>query len=125
MTASQPAEEARFNVARQIGDGVVRAQYLREAAGGDDALLRRVEALLAVHDTTDPLLDKPAAAAVSTEPFIPASGDVTAAVSSPREAPGTMIGPYKLLQQIGEGGMGTVFMAEQTQPIHRDRKSVV
>jgi tetratricopeptide (TPR) repeat protein/serine/threonine protein kinase len=35
------------------------------------------------------------------------------------EAPGTMIGPYKLLQQIGEGGMGTVFMAEQLEPVRR------
>src|SRR5207249_1292599 len=36
-----------------------------------------------------------------------------------QEAPGTVIGPYKLLQQLGEGGMGTVFMAEQTQPVQR------
>ncbi len=35
------------------------------------------------------------------------------------ERPGTVIGPYKLLQQIGEGGMGVVFMAEQTEPIQR------
>src|SRR5262245_42673085 len=35
------------------------------------------------------------------------------------EGPGTMIGPYKLLEQIGEGGMGVVWMAEQTQPVHR------
>ena len=118
MTASQPAEEALFNAARQIGDGVARAEYLREAAGSDEALHRRVEALLAVHYAPDRLLDQPAAA-VSTEAFIPACGDETAAVSSPREAAGTVIGPYKLLQQIGEGGMGTVFMAEQTEPVKR------
>ena len=35
------------------------------------------------------------------------------------EQPGTVIGPYKLLQQIGEGGMGTVYMAEQTRPVQR------
>ena len=39
------------------------------------------------------------------------------------ERPGTVIGPYKLLQQIGEGGMGIVFMAEQTQPVQRRSRS--
>ena len=47
-------------------------------------------------------------------------GAKAATVAEPiREGPGTVIGPYKLLQQIGEGGMGTVFMAEQTQPVQR------
>ena len=44
---------------------------------------------------------------------------LAATVGDPIEAPGTVIGPYKLLQQIGEGGMGVVWMAEQTQPVHR------
>ena len=41
------------------------------------------------------------------------------AVRDPADGPGTVIGPYKLLQQIGEGGMGVVFMAEQDEPIRR------
>jgi hypothetical protein len=49
MTASQLDEEVLFNAARQIGDGAARAQYLRDAAGGDEGLLRRVEALLATN----------------------------------------------------------------------------
>src|SRR5687768_3546402 len=100
VTASQPGEEVLFNAARQIGDAVAREQYLRTAAGGNEALLRRVEALLAVNDTPDRLLDKPAAAAVSTEAFLPVGGGEAAA--HPREWIGAQIGPYKLLQQIGE-----------------------
>ena len=59
MTASQLDEELLFNAARHIGDGAARAQYLRDAAGGDEGLLRRVEALLAVYDAPDRLLDRP------------------------------------------------------------------
>ena len=45
---------------------------------------------------------------------------ITAATTDlPAQTPGTLIGPYKLLQEIGEGGMGTVFMAEQTEPVQR------
>ena len=53
------------------------------------------------------------------EPALAASPLPTINEPAVTERPGTMIGPYKLLQQIGEGGMGTVFMAEQTEPIHR------
>src|SRR5204863_9102097 len=63
------------------------------------------------------------AAAVRPAPFVGEGPEVrsgaTADVPLVTEQPGTVIGPYKLLQQIGEGGMGTVFMAEQTQPVHR------
>src|SRR5207247_4926877 len=48
------------------------------------------------------------------------SGDAPAACAPPGgEVRGAVIGPYKLLQQLGEGGMGTVFMAEQTKPVQR------
>src|SRR5437763_12799027 len=83
------------------------ASYLDEACAGDPALRRRVEVLLRAHQQPNSLLDAPVPNPVAT---------VEEAVG---EHPGTVIGSYKLLQQIGEGGMGTVFMAEQTQPVQR------
>src|SRR5205823_11405672 len=52
--------------------------------------------------------------------FLEAAPGGPATVAEPtQEAPGAVIGPYKLLQQSGEGGMGTVYMAEQTHPVQR------
>jgi WD40 repeat protein/serine/threonine protein kinase len=81
--------------------------YVSEACGGDAELEQQVRGFLQVHREAGSFLESPAAPLIGT-------------IDSPiREAPGTIIGPYKLLQQIGEGGMGTVYMAEQTQPIQR------
>ncbi len=82
---------------------------LLEASAGDKDLLVRVKALLRAHVEPGSFLEKPAMAdqpaATETQPLT--------------ERPGTRIGPYRLLQQIGEGGMGVVYMAEQTEPVER------
>jgi WD40 repeat protein/serine/threonine protein kinase len=84
-----------------------RVAYLDGACGGDAALRQRLEALLCKHDRAGGFLESPAPCPVATVDE-PAS-----------ERPGTVIGLYKLLQPIGEGGMGAVFMAEQTEPVQR------
>src|SRR5207253_2471147 len=61
-------------------------------------------------------LDRPAPELMGTGAFAP---DASSAPQHPSERPGAVIGPYKLLEQIGEGGFGVVLMAEQTQPIRR------
>src|SRR5437868_4000967 len=92
--------------------------YVGEACRGDAELEQQVGRLLQVHREAGSFLDRPAAALGATAAFTPVPGE-EAAADLLRELPGTVIGPYKLLQQIGEGGMGTVFMAEQTQPVQR------
>src|SRR4029450_12571995 len=93
-----------------------RAAYLDRACAGDPAVRASVEALLRADGGASGFMARPAPGV--TGAFDPAPGGETAAVL-PGECVGTQIGPYKLLQQIGEGGMGTVYMAEQSRPIQR------
>ena len=82
---------------------------LVEVSGGDQELLVRVRALLRAHAEPGSFLKEPA---VANQPAATELQPIT-------EKPGTQIGPYKLLQQIGEGGMGVVYMAEQIEPVER------
>jgi len=118
-------EETLFHLALQKAPGE-RSAFLEKACGDDVELRRRVDVLLQAHDQPASFLESPAAQLPS-----PLRGSAlghraggergVATMDEPAvtERPGTVIGPYKLLQQIGEGGMGTVFMAEQTEPVKR------
>ena len=87
-----------------------RARYLDDACRGNPDLRQRVEALLRAHEEAGAFLEEPAASLAGK----------TIAVATPlTEKPGDKIGHYKLLQQIGEGGCGVVYMAEQVEPIRR------
>jgi serine/threonine protein kinase len=84
-----------------------RDAFLESACAGNVSLRGRVEKLLLAHEHAANFMEEPAAGQAATidEPIT--------------ERPGTVIGPYKLMEQIGEGGMGLVFVAEQQQPIRR------
>src|SRR4051812_18746633 len=80
---------------------------------GDDAVLRgQVESLLTASAKIGSFLNQPAAQAFPADQRTVDNPPVT-------ERPGTVIGPYKLMEQIGEGGMGLVFVAEQQHPVRR------
>jgi tetratricopeptide (TPR) repeat protein len=103
------SEREIFDAALAIADPVQRTAYLDQACGDDARLREQVEGLLEMQGRLGSFLESPAGG-------LP---DATPADRPLQEGPGTVIGPYKLLQQIGEGGMGVVFLAEQTRPVHR------
>ena len=108
MASEKLDEKAIFNVARQINSLDVRLEYLRQVCGTNTDLLARLETLLLAYAEQSSFLESPPAPSLSPTMDLPTI-----------EKAGTVIGPYKLLQQIGEGGMGVVYMAEQSKPIAR------
>src|ERR1700733_11056673 len=108
MNESEHNEDAILETAAQL-PVVRRAAYLKEACGADTEQRQRLEALLALYDRGSNFMEEPAVAG-SQNILLPIL------VS---EKPGDKIGRYKLLQQIGEGGCGVVYMAEQKEPLRR------
>src|SRR6516162_1942126 len=108
------SERDIFIAALQKDDPAQRQAYLHEACAGQPELGRQVENLLRLYESAGSFLEKVAVEVPATGPFQHATEHAPS-----REAPGTIIGPYKLIAQIGEGGMGTVWMAQQTEPVKR------
>ena len=108
MSSQPPVDEKEiFNSARKISDPEARARFLESACGDDRQALQRVQDLLSVHVTKETFLESPIIDVDATK-LLPVA-----------EQPGDRIGPYKLLEPIGEGGMGVVYLAEQSEPVER------
>jgi Leucine-rich repeat (LRR) protein/tRNA A-37 threonylcarbamoyl transferase component Bud32 len=120
-----------FSAAVKIEAHADRSKYLDQVCADNRRLRARVEALLAAHDNADSFLETSAAVAAAVAgddapvPMNPIdAGEKPVATVAPTyrpitEGPGTTVGRYKLLQQIGEGGMGVVYMAQQEKPVRR------
>jgi serine/threonine protein kinase len=119
MSTRVPREKAVFVEALEIADPKQRSQFLDQACGADKALREQVERLLALSQSAGDFFDKCRPALKS------AAGDADQVLSAaeaalePELPECERIGPYKLLQKLGEGGCGVVYMAEQEQPIRR------
>jgi serine/threonine protein kinase/tetratricopeptide (TPR) repeat protein len=107
MNNIPPRDVAVFTEAIRL-PAIERAGYLASACADDPELRRKVEALLEAHDGVGDFLEEP----------LPGAGPGDR-VEAPGEKPGDRIGRYRLLQQIGEGGCGVVYMAEQEEPVRR------
>ncbi len=91
-----------------------------EASGSDHELCGQVEKLVHAHFQAGSFLEKPAAEPGATSDDVsPGHWICTADQPRPSEVSGSRIDPYKLMEQIGEGGMSLVFVAEQKQPVRR------
>ena len=101
-------EDSIFDIARQLNSEAARNAYLDQVCDGNSELRVRIEELLAAHEAADSRLDSP---------LVPPTVDHAGPVCI--EQQGDYIGPYKLRERLGEGGMGVVWAAEQKQPLRR------
>src|SRR5262245_31116444 len=107
MTTPKLDEAAIFDRARRIEATDARLSYIQQVCAGDRNLLARVEALLRIDDEDPGFLE------------LPPKGLQDSFQAFAGECPGAQIGPYRLIERIGEGGFAFVFLAEQLQPVRR------
>jgi serine/threonine protein kinase/WD40 repeat protein len=122
MSPAQQREEALF-AAALAKPKAERDVFVDGACYGDPALRARLEALLAAHDEADELLTTPDNSVRLRDDTLAEQAEKTLKVETAEElgdeSVGQTLGRYKLLERVGEGGCGVVYVAEQTEPVRR------
>ncbi|MBN2162216.1 MAG: serine/threonine protein kinase [Pontiellaceae bacterium] len=129
---AEPTSESMERRAEEIlcealdyDSGEERTVFLNKACDGNPALMDAVEQLLSLEDDADTFFDNAAPSDLSVTKITQSLSDLPSLFGNPEvvlpddDAVGKQIGPYKLLQKIGEGGIGNVYLAEETAPIRR------
>jgi eukaryotic-like serine/threonine-protein kinase len=111
MNPGPHREETLFQAAAQL-TGAERVVFLNGACHGDSSLRQRLEARLAAHEPSDGMVATSGDTALPTPKMEFPDGTAD-------EAVGQTLGRYKLLEMVGEGGCGVVYVAEQTEPVRR------
>lgn len=121
LTHLREIEKALFDAARNVTDPAAREALLEQTCNGNSDLRTRIERLLAVQGqaeeffTVHPFQESPGETAMASATSAEFPGEEPAAT----EGPNTLIGRYRLVQRMGEGGCGVVYLAEQEQPVRR------
>jgi hypothetical protein len=110
------SEDALYDAARRLPDAAARATFPDAACAGKPELRQRLDQLLNAAPKADEFFNR---RAMDLNQLPPLSPEEATVFTPPAEQPGERIGRYKLLQEIGQGGFGTVWMAEQVEPVTR------
>jgi tetratricopeptide (TPR) repeat protein len=111
-----PEANDLFLQAIEIADPADRQRFLDGASAGNQVLRERVDALIREGEQAGSFLEHPA---VDEGPTSAQDPDGTREAAEATAETGRVVGPYKLIEEIGEGGMGTVYLAQQTEPVRR------
>jgi serine/threonine protein kinase len=117
-------EEALFEAARRLNSATARKAFLDQACAGNSDSQERIQGMLLAEAEAEKFFADVSSLSrqplkLGATPIPPSNGNGSPDESKLTEGPGTRIGHYKLLQRIGEGGGGVVYMAEQEEPVRR------